>query len=484
MKFLRITLRLLKKLPRILLIKLPVWISKKILLPFLFLYKSKFNGSKKTVQQKLQSTKGNNNEASKLIKTTTLHIIFFIGLFFAWAIFSKMDNAIHASGVFIPSSKKKILQSIHGGVVETVLSFEGDIVKKGQTLIKLEDKVVLQDFEFAKYTHFSSLVQKQRIIAEIERKSEIQLDDSLKEKVYENEQLLQFFENEKAKLLINLKNFFFTLDSMRQKIEKNKAEIFGLLEQIKNDEKKLKILKQDMKVLNILKNRKMSEYDSLEAVKKDILSLKSEISNKNARVNSLKKDSEDILFQMDVENESTKKNLAAELSRMDSQIKEYDAKMKNLQDHLDKTSIKSPVDGIITYIAVNGAGQNINQNMDVVEIIPLDDDLIVEAKVRPEAISAINTGLLVKIMPIFPDQKITKPIYGEVFTVANDIKIMQNGEEFFIVKIKFDKKDLMLNKKKIIPGMRADVFIKTGEKRFIVYLLEPIFFSVLMAFNG
>lgn len=423
-------------------------------------------------------------DMNKYLFSTVKHIKLGFVVFFIFICLAKIDSAVTAYGIFTPSSRKKIIQHLEGGIVEKIMIEEGDLVKQGQILVKLNEAASNAEYEAIRHNLYTKKIERLRVVAEIDNINNITPDAELEKMIQNDTKLTIFLQQEKNKLQNNISVIQERINVLNLKKIQNSEQIRGLIKQINFVTKRISVLEHDQQVLELLKKQKLADHDRLFAVQQEVLSLKGDLAERHALHERLMKNNNEIESEIDLTHELHTKELKDLLQEIDTALNQLQARLQISTDVFDRTSIRSPVDGIITMVNINGEGQVVNQNHDIMEIVPIDDDLIIEARVPPQSISIVNIGLTAKVMPIFPNQKITKPIYGKVIHVSHDAKIEPSREPYFIVKIKFKADELQrMYKQKILPGMYANVFISTGERRMIEYIFEPLFFSLLMSFN-
>lgn len=172
------------------------------------------------------------------------------------------------------------------------------------------------------------------------------------------------------------------------------------------------------------------------------------------------------------------------IPRLESQLAEAKAKLEGAsasslaaKDRLDRTTVRSPVDGIIKTININTVGGVIQPGMNVMEIVPVEDKLLVEARVRPSDVGFLKVGQPAMVKTSAYDFSIYGGLEAEVENITADSITNEKGESFYLVRVRTKKNYLGTEEKPlpIIPGMMASASIKTGSKSLMTYLLKPIF---------
>jgi len=389
--------------------------------------------------------------------------------FIVWAYYAKIDEITRGEGKVIPSSHVKVIQNLEGGILLDIYVKEGDTVRKGDKLLKISDVGF-----FSKY-----------------KESEISLN-ALKAKaqrLYAEANNLSFNPDEKLK------------KSIPTLLEHEKSLYNSNKEQLQNQEEMIKdqiIQKQnELKEARAKKNKLQNAYNLIQneldinapLVKKGLVSkieflkLKRQASNIKGDLNAIAYTIPKIKSQME-ELKRKEQNIYYEFqNRAKEQWNEVTAKISALEesksaieDKVKRTLVLSPVNGIIKTIYVNTIGGAIKPAMDLMEIVPNEDSLLIEAKIKPSDIAFIRPEERAKIKFTAYDFSIYGGLEGKVVNIGADTIKDEKGESYYLVRIKTDKNYLGTKEKplKIIPGMVARVEIITGKKSILDYILKPL----------
>lgn len=355
-------------------------------------------------------------------------IIFFLSLFLCWASLFSIDEVSKGDGKVIPGSKEKIIQSLDGGIIDKITIKEGEIVQAGDVIASLDTTRTLAAVMESESKYRSLLASKHRLMAEISNRPLV-FPAELRSftEIIERERLL--YTSRKSNYISSIKN-----------IQASKILINNEL---------------------TINSRLMNEGASS---KVDVIRLRKQLVDLNMKESEL--------------NYNYQVKSGEELSRISGEIESLYEKIIGQRDMLKKSTITSPVRGIVKSIEVNTIGGVIPPNGTIMNIVPLDDRLLIEAKILPRDIAFIHPGqnAIVKITAY--DYSIYGGLNGEVVTISPDtISDPQKPDAvFYRVYIRTDKDHLQTddNKKHFIsPGMVASVDIKTGKKTILQYLIKP-----------
>ena len=363
-----------------------------------------------------------------------------------------------ADGKIIPQGRIKFVQHLEGGIVEEILIKEGQKVETSQPLVILSKEKASSEFEEINSRLKSINLSILRVNSEKEKLNKIIIPDRMKN-LFDND--LIKFENE---LLKSRKK---AIDSERKSkvsnIDKSKQNLINL-------KKRLKIVKEQESISEkLLKAEATNRLRHLELLR--------ELSDVESKIDEQKSL---ILFnenELEKVNNNYEEQLNQELSALKKEKEELNKRIQKYSDSLNRTVLKSPVTGIVKLISVNSKGAIVAPGVTVVEIVPDNEKLIVEAKLPLSEIGYISNGLDAKIRLNTPEGSRFRALEGEVvFVGADRISISDKNEEsYYLVKIEtketsFSKKDENFE---LFSGVPVIVGIITGKRSFIDYFLTP-----------
>ncbi len=346
-----------------------------------------------------------------------------------------------ADGEVIPQSRIKYIQHLEGGIVEEILIEEGENVKSNQPLVVLSKAKASSEYEEIQSRLNSIELSILRINAE--KKSLIKIPEEDLTDRFDNEQIK--LENE---LLLSRKK---NIDSEQKTMKKN----------IKNIEKRYQLVKEQTDISEkLLKAEATNRFKHLE--------LLGELSNLEGQLDEQKSKLETLLLNFDQE-------LNSELSQLKKEKSELVKRIKKYSDSLNRTILKSPVSGIVKFISVNSKGAIVAPGVTVVEIVPEDDRLIIEARLPLSEIGYVKNGLNTKIRLNSSEGSRFKPISGKVVFVGADRISADNQTGYYLVKIETDQNSFVKGNEiyKLYSGVPVAVGIITGRRSFLDYFLSP-----------
>ena len=372
-----------------------------------------------------------------------------------------------ADGKIIPQGRIKYVQHLEGGIVEEILVKEGEKVDLNQPLVILSKERASSEFEEIN-TRLKSLdLSILRVEAEKTSLENIELNEQSKS-LYDQSSI--DFENE----LLNSRQA-----SINSERKSKKSNILKATKNLENLEKRLKIVEEQEEISEkLLKAEATNRLRHLEILR-ELSDVKLKIDEQQSIIDLSR-------YELEKVNSNYNEQLNKELSDFIKQKAELNQRIQKYSDSLNRTILKSPVSGIIKFISVNSKGAIIAPGVTVVEIVPKNEKLIVEAKLPLSEIGYVKSGLNAKIRLNTPEGSRYRPLSGKVQFVGADRISTKNEEEgYYLVKVEtlqnsFNKKNENF---KLYSGVPVTVGIVIGKRSFLDYFLSPFKSNVSFALS-
>jgi len=368
--------------------------------------------------------------ASRIIKLVALVLVLFV----TWAGFASVDEIVRADGQIVSSSRSQIVQNLEGGILAELHVRQGDTVEAGQVLAKLQDTKFRAASDDLQDQIDALEIKQYRLEAEIERAYSFDVPETLAKRSP------SILASERALLKARQGDF----DSRRNSAEE-------ILLQLKNELSNLRSL-HEQKIVALLE------------------------------VNEAKKKVSDAQAKFDEIGTQSELELAEEYSDTLRQLTSLRQEQRLARDQLQRTVITSPMAGIVNSLAVTTIGGVVRPGDEILEIIPLGEELFVEARVKPEDIANVQRGQDVTIKLTAYDYTIYGSLRGKVDIVSADTfedERDPRAPPYYRVTVKVDRSSLTARQQQIEirPGMRATAELQTGSKTILSYLLKPLYKS-------
>ena len=408
--------------------------------------------------------------ANQFYEKLILWMVFFIFfIFLIWAYFTQIDELARGMGRVIPSGKTQVIQNLEGGIIKDILVFEGDNIKQNDILLRIDNSQSFSNFEEKQTTYHELLARSIRLKAEFQGEPFIILPTM-------DKRLQQYLKTEKKLYKTNTMQLKNRIEIYKSQKTQKESELNEMQFRIQALKESLSLLKREIAIKKPLVDRGIEPEVNFLKLKReasnlsgDYYSLKAALPRINSAIDEINQKiiEEELNYQKNVQREYT--TLIAELERTKTMQDSYG-------DKVTRTDVRSPVNGTVKQIFVNTIGGVIKPGMDLVEIVPTDEALLIVAKITPADIAFIHPNQKARIRFTAYDYSIYGGLDGIVTHISADSLVDEDGENYYEIKIKAEKSYLEKsgNKFQIIPGMVAKVDIFTGRKSVIDYLLKPI----------
>jgi adhesin transport system membrane fusion protein len=405
----------------------------------------------------------------KTLRTVLFFWVVAIFIFFIWAYFAQIDEIARGNGEIIPSGENQMIQNLEGGIVEDILVKEGQSVKKGQILIKINNEKSKSSFSSNSIKADSLEAKIIRLRAEAAGKKFI-VDPEIKKRIP------TYIENEKSLYMTNLQQLNSRLNSLREKLKQKKQELSEAQTNLAHLKESSRMIAREVKMTKpmVLKGVR-SKIDFLK-LQREANEIEGKYSTTKKSVPRLKSAIKEVKSTI---NETTLKFQSDAKEKLNETIAQYQGLRANstaLEDQVFRTVVRSPMNGIVQNLFVHTIGGVIRPGENIMEIVPSDETLLVEVKIKPSDIAFIYYGQKAIVKFSAYDFSIYGGLDGEVVVISPDTIKDEKGNVFYTVRIKTDKNYLERHGKKlkIIPGMTVSVDIITGQKSVLDYILKPI----------
>jgi membrane fusion protein, protease secretion system len=405
-----------------------------------------------------------------------------VGGFLLWASYAPLDKGVPLSGTVTVATNKKAVQHLTGGTVETILVKEGDQVKAGDVLVRMNSVQVKVNADMARVQYFSARATEARLTAERDGQKSIVFPPKLVE--FKNDPRIT------SNMALQQQLFSSRQSAIQSELAALDENIAGLIVQNKGleesrDGKKqqLALLKEQLDGIRDLANEGYVPRNRLLELERTYAQLSTAISEDISNIGrGLRQISEFKLRRIQRQQEY-QKEVRTQLSETQKEADSLANRLTGLDYDLDNVLVKSPADGIIVAMNVFTHGGVIAPGFRMMDIVPSDDPLIVDGQLPVHLIDKVQPNLKVDLMFTAFNQNITPHVPGIVTHVSADRLVEEKtGQPYYTLKVKVAPEGMKLvSKLQIRPGMPVDLFIKTGERTMMNYLLKPIFDHFKMA---
>jgi len=392
-----------------------------------------------------------------------------IFIFVVWAKFALIDEIARGSGEIIPSGENQMIQNLEGGIVEEILVKEGQEVKKGQILLKINNEKSQSSFS-------SNSIKADALDAKIIRlKAESNGEDFKVEKKLEK-RIPLLIANEKSLYYTNTQQLQSKRNALKEQLLQKRQELSEARTHLTHLKSSSKMIKKEVRMtkpmvakgvrskIDFLKLQREANdiEDKYTATKQSIPRLQSAIKEVQSHLNEVT-----FVYRSEAKMKLNKAVADLRALRSDSTA---------LKDQVTRTIVRAPMNGIVQKLFVHTIGGVIRPGANIMEIVPIDESLLVKVKIKPKDIAFIYYKQKAVVKFTAYDFSIYGGLTGEVVLISPDTIKDKKENVFYEVRIKTDKNYIERKGKKLklIPGMTASVDIITGQKSILDYILKPI----------
>lgn len=385
-----------------------------------------------------------------------------------WAYNSEIEEVTRGVGRVIPSRQIQVVQNLEGGILSEMLVDVGDVVEKGQLLLKIDDTRFSAPYRESRFRYLALRAKVARLRAETEGK-----DFAISPEVAEENP--EIADREKDLFQSRRQAFETQIAILTEQMNQRTQELAELEAKRKQLQRSYKLLMRELEMTRPLVSQgAVSEVEMLRLEREanrlqgDLEATELQIPTVKSKLEEARRSIED--RELDYHNEAK-----LELNNTLAELEAISVTSVALEDRLKRTHVRSPVRGTVNQILVNTVEGVIQPGMDLIEIVPLEDTLLVETKIKPSDIAFLHPGQEALVKFSAYDFTIYGGLSGEVEHISADSITDEKGENFYLVRVRTTKNHLGTeeNPMPIIPGMVGEVDILTGKKTILSSLLKP-----------
>ncbi|MFJ7142951.1 MAG: HlyD family type I secretion periplasmic adaptor subunit [Pseudomonas protegens] len=386
-----------------------------------------------------------------------------------WARFAVLQEVTTGEGKAIPSSKVQVIQNLEGGIVTEIFVREGQMVDKGQTLLRLDDTRFRSNKGESEADRFALMAQVERLSAEAEGKPFSPSAEVLSKAPQVAEDERSLYDQRQRRLASEQRTLS---EQLRQKTQEL-AEFRSKQGQYSSS---LALLNQEMNMSTPLVSTGAVSPVEILRLKRSAVEIRGSLDATTLAIPRAESAINEIKSKIDESVQTFRSDAAKELNEKRTDLSKITASGIAIDDRVNRTTVVSPVHGVIKLLKVNTIGGVVQPGSDLVEIVPMEDNLLIEAKVRPQDVAFLHPGQKAMVKFSAYDYTIYGGLSAKLELIGADTITDDKGNSFYLIQVRTDKNHLGgdANPLLIIPGMVATVDIITGEKSVLDYLLKPV----------
>lgn len=396
-------------------------------------------------------------------------IAFFIA-FLVWANSATLDEVARGMGQVVPSSEIQIVESLDPGIVEAILVNEGDIVEPNEEVLRLRDIQATADLESSEKELYSLKARAQRLRAQAGGLEEPDFTEIVRQQVPAS------VREERQSFVASLSNIDSQIDILERQKRQKQQEIQETQARINDLRQVLDVTRDEYNILQPLVERGSAAKVELLQIERRLREQETELNSLQASIPRMREAARELESKQAEIRSKAKAEAQEELAQVVQKINSLEQTIKGLQDKKVRTTLRSPVKGTVKEINVNSVGEVVKPGEQLIQIVPDNDQLIIETRIRPEQIAFIRPGQKAVVQITAYDFAVYGGLNGKVVDISADTITNEDGEAYYRVRVlteqnRIERKNETLP---IIPGMIASVDIVTGHKTVMNYILNPI----------
>lgn len=407
-----------------------------------------------------------------------------IGGLFTWSVTATIDGAVIAPGTVVVESSRKAVQHVEGGVIGEIFVREGDAVEAGQLLIRLDDRIERANLAVIVDQLHELMARRARLRAEVDGDQALEYEDALldlrtasKVRAVLDGQLELFAARKAAR------------DGQRrilqQRIASFRDQIAGLKDQRAARSRQIRLIREELAGVEQLNKKGLAPVTRVLELKRQLTRIEAESAEHTTDIARATNSISEVQLQMIQVERTFKEEAARELRDVHARVQGLVERRVAAETRLARIDIAAPQSGTVLALKAHTIGGVIRAGETIMEIVPGDDDLILQAQVQPRDVNKVKPGQTARIRLTAFDPQTTPEVFGTLLAMSADrLEDSRRDTPYFVARIRIEDGELArLGDVELLPGMPAEVFIRTGEKVAIGYLLKPLLDTFARAFK-
>jgi len=387
----------------------------------------------------------------------------------SWANYAVLEEVTTGEGKAIPSSKIQTIQNLEGGIVAEIFVREGQVVNKGDTLLRLDSTRFRSNQEESEVDRLALLAQIERLTAEAEGKPLALSQEIIQQSPQLAEDERALYESRQQRLHSEQR----TLHEQLIQKQQEQAEFRAKQQQYRSS---LALIQQELNMSTpLVASGAISAVEVLR-LRRSIVEVRGALDATTLALPRAEAAANEMQSRIEQSELAFRAEAFKDLNEARTQWQKITASGVAIQDRVSRTTVVSPVKGIIKQLKINTIGGVVQPGSDMLEIVPLEDNLLIEARVRPQDVAFLHPGQKAMVKFSAYDYTIYGGLKANLELISADTIVDKDGRSFYLIQVRTDKNHLGSDEHPllIIPGMVATVDIITGKKSVLDYLLKPV----------
>jgi len=398
-----------------------------------------------------------------------------LGGFLLWAAFAPIDSAAVAPGIVTVETSRKTVQHLEGGIVSEILVREGDRVEQGSVLMRLDDTESRAQLEIFRGQFLAKRAEEARLIAERNGDESVTFPPDLLE-MQDDPRVAEAVTGQRRVFQARRQALTGEVNVLEQRVDQLKEQIRGLEALSASKSKRIKLYQEEIDGLHKLFERGLGDKSRLRESERLAAELEGERAEHQSSIAATRVQIGETELQIVQVQRRFMSEVVEQLRTVQTDLFDLRERIRALEKTLERTMIRAPQSGSVVGMRIHTVGGVLRTGDPILDIIPEDEPLIVEAQVEPNDINRVAPGLEADIRFSAFNTRTTPTVPGVVQTVSADrLTDQKTGMPYYLARIQVTEDGMAtLRGLTLLPGMPADVMIKTGERTFFEYLIRPV----------
>lgn len=400
-----------------------------------------------------------------------------------WSTLAPIAKGVVAPGTIVVDSNRKTIANLEGGIVAEILVRDGDHVKAGDVLLRL-DEVTSQAQRDVLYGQFlTAKAMEARFVAERDGAKTINFPAEL-QTPGDNGRNVAIRASEEEVFKTRRDALSGQLSIYEQRIKQLDEQMKGLEAQVTANTQQIDLIDNELEGLQQLFEKGYASKTRLLQLQRERAELDGNRGNYMSEISKSKQAVGEARLQIIQIRKNFEEDVAKGLQEAKARIFDLQDRLTSANDQLARREVKAPSDGIIVGSRVHTVGGVVRAGDPLLELVPDKDELIIEAQVSPIDIDVVQVGMQSEIRFSALSQRHIPTLMGTVLSVSADAATDQRGTRYYVARVRVDEKELVkLDGQKLVPGMPAEVLMKAGEHSIVAYLMMPLADGFFRAFK-
>ena len=410
--------------------------------------------------------------------------------FGVWGNMAPIAGAVVASGVFVVTGQNKIVQHLEGGMIREIYVREGDTVEAGQLLLELDDTAARAELQRLFLRRIRLTAIDARLQAEMKEEDDVTWPPEIVHWLASSSEVKEIVDSQKMAFTARRNNLNSDVKSIQESINALDERIRGSRVQLEAVHRQIVLLDEEIVTKDKLVQAGLVRKPELMVLQRSKANLEGEVGRIMGDIGDAKERIARAVEQINGVRKTAIKTAVEQMHEVRGELADVRERMLSAKGVLDRVRVTAPVSGVVVKLRYHTQGGVVEAGKNIMELLPLKDELIIEARLRPQDIDSVKHGQTAMVRLTALNQRITPMVSGDVIylsadTLADEKKSQQVGPtDIYIVRVKLNSEESRnIPGFSPTPGMPAEVYIKTTERTFFQYIVRPIHDSMMRAFR-